>query len=1390
MTTYLYSTLTSGSTIEFTVSIDTLSIDTTQYSAADFTLTSTVDGSGVIWSNGVKKFTLSGATLGTLSQDNVVFQDGSIVANASLENNFASTLTGTAGDDLLIGTAGQYAMTAVATKADNGHSDHGGASYPNVSSDGRFVVFTSNSTELTLDEDTNGLEDIFMKDMLTGKTVRISETASGGQATDESNHWGSLRPVVSADGRFVVFESYADNLVSNDKNNWSDVFLKDTHTGAVTRISTNSAGGESHGTISDASMSADGRYIAFISTANDLVAGDTNNTPDVFVKDTLTGKTTRVSTSSTGQQGDGGNYPEGSVTAKISADGRFVVFEASDQNLASNDTDGDPDIFVKNLQTGQLTCVSADKNGQSAYGNSENPDISADGRYVVFESASDLLDDGKDGWGSIYLRDLQTGELTRVKDAGGYEYGGDPKISGDGRFVVFTTSSALVGTDTNGVEDVYVKDLHTGKFAQVSVNQLGVGADDRSLLAQISLDGSTIVFRNDGSNLVSDDEYGSDVFAVSNPFYVRTLSGGAGNDTYVIANTADKVVELTGQGTDTVQSSVRYELGDNLEQLVLTGTAAINGIGNALNNKLTGNNAANTLSGGTGADTMLGAGGDDTYYVDNSGDVVTETAGNGIDTVRSTIGVVLGANVENLVLSGSANINGIGNSSTNNIAGNAGNNLLNGGLGVDTVNYAAAAAGVTVDLSLTGAQATGGAGTDTVLGFENVTGSSFADTLIGTAGANTIDGGKGADTMTGGAGNDSYVVDSTSDRIVELVDGGIDSVQASASYTLAAEIENLTLTGTGAINGTGNSLANVIIGNASANSLSGGAGNDTLNAGAGADTMNGGSGSDTYVVDNLGDLLFEQAGGGLDLVQSSVSFTLEPELENLTLTGTAAINATGNAKANVLIGNTAANVINGGAGADTMTGGSGSDTYVVDDANDQTNEQAGGGLDQVQASISWTLGAELENLTLSGSAIINATGNAKANVIVGNAAANVINGGAGADTMTGGSGGDTYVVDNGSDQVIEQAGGGLDLVQSSVSFTLGDEVENLTLTGASALDATGNYKANALVGNGAANVLDGSYGADTMTGGSGSDTYVVDNSGDRLVEQAGGGLDQVLSSVDYTLGSELENLTLTDWAQSGTGNTKANVLTGNEFDNVLNGSAGADTLRGGDGNDTYIVDQAGDVVVEEYSGGWGGFDTVQSSISWVLGSNIECLALTGSANVNGTGNAEGNRIDGNAGNNVIDGGIGGADRLRGNAGSDTFVLHDLAGDVVYDFVRGVDKLKIDQSDLRIGDGDTLVEGAVTITGPNGFAKSAELVVVVSNIVGSIDASSAAAYIGHASSAYVVGDERLFVVDNGTDTAVYRFESTNTDSIVSADELTLVATLQGTWTEVNDFVFGA
>jgi Ca2+-binding RTX toxin-like protein len=691
----------------------------------------------------------------------------------------------------------------------------------------------------------------------------------------------------------------------------------------------------------------------------------------------------------------------------------------------------------------------------------------------------------------------------------------------------------------------------------------------------------------------------------------------------VVDAAGDVVVEDANEGTDTVQSSISYILGSDVENLTLTGTADIDATGNAANNVLTGNAGNNLLDGGAGDDTMIGGAGDDTYVVDAAGDVVTEGTNAGTDTVLSSISYTLGSNVENLTLTGSDDI--------------------------------------------------------------NATGNTLANTLTGNSGANVLSGGTGDDTMIGGAGDDTYVVNAAGDTVVEAFNEDTDTVQSSVSYTLSANVENLTLTGTSGINATGNELDNILTGNTGSNILSGGAGNDT---------MIGGVGNDTYVVDAVGDVVTELSGQGTDTVQSSISYVLGANLENLTLTGTDNIDATGNAANNTLTGNAGNNVLDGGAGSDTMAGGAGDDTYVVDSVSDTVTEGTNAGIDTVMSALSYTLGSNVENLTLTGTGDLNATGNTLDNTLVGNSGNNTLSGGTGNDAMSGGAGDDIYIVDAAGDTVTEGSNQGTDTVQASVSFTLSTNVENLTLTGSDDINATGNTLNNTLTGNSGNNVLDGGTGNDTMIGGTGDDIYVVNAAGDTIIENANEGTDTVQSSITYTLGDNLENLTLTGSGINATGNSLDNVLIGGSGANVLSGGAGNDTLDGGAGNDTmiggtgddtYVVNAAGDTVTENAS---EGTDTVQSGVTYALGANVENLTLTGSGNFDGTGNALDNALTGNARNNVLDGGDGndtltgggGADTLTGGVGDDTFIyMRGDGSDSIDGGTSWLDTVQFDQS---------------------------------------------------------------------------------------------------------------
>lgn len=724
------------------------------------------------------------------------------------------------------------------------------------------------------------------------------------------------------------------------------------------------------------------------------------------------------------------------------------------------------------------------------------------------------------------------------------------------------------------------------------------------------------------------------------------------------------------------------------------------------------------LEGTSGNDLILGKNGnniikayegDDVIFEDGGNDIIDAGDGNDIVYSGADNDLVMGGNGDDVIYAGLGNdvvFGGDGHDAifaeggNDVVFGGAGNDFISGGWGNDVLS------GDDGDDQIYGESGNdalfGGNGNDELAGMDG------NDLLNGGAGDDLLDGGAGDDEMTGGAGNDTYIVDSVGDTVIELAGEGVDTVKSTIDYTLADTLENLTLLGSSARVGTGNAQDNVLIGNAADNILTGLDGNDRLDGGAGADTLIGGTGDDVYIVDNPADTVVENVDEGHDTVYASVSYALSANVEDLTLTGLASTNATGNALDNRITGNRGNNVLDGGAGADVMAGGLGNDTYVVDNLGDQTLESAGEGVDTVQASLSWTLGANIENLVLTGAADIDATGNALDNVLIGNGGANRLDGGLGVDTMAGGAGDDTYIVDNAGDKVIEQANEGIDTVLAGVSYALAANVENLVLTGTGNIDATGNELDNRLTGNAGDNLLDGGLGADVMAGGAGNDRYIVDNSGDTVVELADAGIDSVLSSISFVLPEHVENLTLTgDAAIDGSGNALDNILVGNDSANalsggagndelvgnggndVLDGGAGADRMAGGVGDDTYYVDNEGDVVEEAAD---SGYDTVRTTISLTAPANVERIELLGTDNLNATGNALDNVLIGNSGANRLDGGLG-ADVLIGGAGDDIYIV-DNAGDTVLEMAG-------EGNDLVLASVSTTLSGNVerlTLTG--------------------------------------------------------------------------------------------
>ena len=954
MALFTFSALIDATHLVFDPLADVLRFDATTISANEVRVA--ISGENISLTVAGKTIWLDGVDLDALAIANFQFADGSsLILGDGTSSDFhdaygrvdfglsglgtSNQVWGREGADLITTGSGSDWLVGNVALAPLNHVSRNGSTGSPVSSSHASV--SADGRFVAFDGDwtqfgTSGGDGVIVKDMTSGVSHDEHRSAAG-----EAGASGAGSAVISANGNFVAFLSASSNLVDGpDSGGLYDIYVADTHGTGIVRASTGTGGTlAADGRALNPDISGTGRYVVFESDTSNYAAGGSNAQTDIFLKDLQTGTTTRISTSLTGTDGNGE-----SVNAKVSADGDYVVFQSEASNLTTGDTNGYSDVFLWSRATGTLTNLTR---GLVPVSNPNNGNFNADvavnsdgHTIVVFETPRNLVAADTSNGTDVYALNVTTRELTLVSskaDGSGVALSsGDASVSDDGRWVVFTSfSDDLVPGDTDGTRDIFVKDLETGAIALVSKNGTTLG-DGPSVHAQISSGGDWIVFESSASNLASTDANGSftDVFRVANPLLKDTLVGGAGNDTYVLSR-ADLVREAAGGGTDTVQASINYTLGANVENLVLTGTANLSGTGNGLNNVIT---------------------------------------------------------------------------------GNAGNNVLNGAGGIDTVSYANATGPVTVSLTSTTAQATG-FGSDTLSNFENLTGSAFNDRLTGNALANRIDGGLGGDTMTGGGGNDTYIANASTDIVVEAANAGSDTVVSSVNWTLGSTLENLTLSGSTATTGNGNSASNVLTGNGIANTMNGAAGNDTVNGGAGNDsllgstgndrldggtgndTLVGGEGSDVYVTDSAADIISETGttAGDVDTVYAGVNWTLQGTLENLTLTGSAAVGG-GNAQANVILGNAAANTLSSSAGDDTVSGGSGNDT---------------------------------------------------------------INGSTGSDRLTGGTGNDVFVLNSrvGSDNITDFVTGGDDLRITQSSLRIGDG--DLLVEGAVRVASAGGFSAAA-----------------------------------------------------------------------------------------------------------------------------------------------------------------------------------------------------------------------------------------------------------------------------------------------------------------------------------------
>ncbi len=1157
--------------------------------------------------------------------------------------------------------------------------------------------------------------------------------------------------------------------------------------------------------------------------------------------------------------------------------------------------------------------------------------------------------------GNDQLRGLG-GNDTIVDDAGNdYVEGGDGDdviytgvgediiLAGNGRNSVF----AGAGNDLIvGSADTLGHDLFLGEAGNDIIlggggnDVIGGGAGDDVLGGGLGNDlisgesGNDALFGNEGDDALSGDsgndrlqgDSGSDV--LDGGTGTDLMLGGAGDDTYVVDFSGDIVREqeqngTDSGGTDTVRSSISYQLGTNVEILTLTGTDGLNGVGNSLNNTLIGSLGNNVLIGGegndvldgnTGADAMAGGAGDDTYYVDNAGDLVTEEANVAGETIATT-------NIEALLqahLSDDLTFQVLGRAWSVSLLANNSLSRADRVLALQEEfgdsDYADEVlwffdeyAWFFDAIQINGSGTPGGQsfGIDTVFsrvnysltpnvehlvltGFASIngTGNALNNTLTGNSAANQLDGGAGGDTLIGRGGNDRYVVDDVNDRVVEAAGEGTDTVYTHLTRTLEDHVENAVLLGSSGISATGNSLANLLQGNDAANllrgldgndTLIGNAGDDVLDGGLGADILLGGAGDDTYhvdtahssstdangtvttitgdtisegLLDTTGSLIAGSDAGGTDTVIASINYRLGTNLENLTLTGAATLGI-GNDLANILTGNALDNELDGGAAADVMAGGQGDDLYHVDHAGDLVREWLNQGTDSVIAKINYVLPQHVENLWLyanpldtAGNPItpdapLQGTGNSLANQITGNAAANVLsgldgddhlNGKAGNDSLNGGQGKDTLIGDDGNDvldggterdtllggagddiyyvdtahQVTPASGttaavtiagdivsegvigtdgtitagsnaGGVDLIITTVDYATPDHVENILGAGTGNIQLGGNalnnhvqgnvgnnqlygYAGNDVMAGGAGNdyldggagndqllgqdgddtldgglgvdamaggdgndLLDGGLGADTLVGGRGDDTYILENLGDTVTEAAGDGRDTVRVNYSYTLGTNVENLVLTTLGEGtaasptihptidGTGNTLDNTIAGNDAANRLSGLGGNDTLIGNGGNDTldgglgedilvggagddlYLVDDVKDVTSEARLGpdgqavtgsDAGGNDTIHATANHAAGDYIETILVKTTTGLEIAGNDQANLIVGNIGN----------DKLFGKGGND--VIQAGLGDDFVNGGEGDDTLEADVGNdgLAGGKGDDLLKG--------------------------------------------------------------------------------------------------
>jgi Tol biopolymer transport system component len=403
--------------------------------------------------------------------------------------------------------AGRGATTRLSVATGGGQAD-GRSFVPALSANGRYAAFYSDASNL-VSGDTNAARDVFVRDVQTRQTTRVSVSSAGAEANGDS-----FAPAISADGRFVAFASAASNLVDGDTNHANDVFVRDRQANTTTRVSVGPGGAQANGGSDEPSLSSDGRLVAFTSAASNLVAGDVNNNRDAFVFDRLTGTAINVSVDSAGVQANLDSF-----TPELSANGRFVAFTSFADNLIALDENEGSDVFVRDLHASTTSRVSEYTGHFEGEGDSLRPSISADGRFVAFDSDDwNLIWGDTNGVFDVFVNDRETSVTTRVSvDDSGTQADGPSiraSISADGRYVAYQSeASNLVPGDTNSVSDAFVYDRRSGATKRVSVAGGGGEGNGDSVRPALDANGRLAAFESDASNLVSgDSDNFTDVF--------------------------------------------------------------------------------------------------------------------------------------------------------------------------------------------------------------------------------------------------------------------------------------------------------------------------------------------------------------------------------------------------------------------------------------------------------------------------------------------------------------------------------------------------------------------------------------------------------------------------------------------------------------------------------------------------------------------------------------------------------------------------------------------------------------------------------------------------------------------------------------------------------------